>query len=140
MPRYFTLPEANATLPLVRRIVADIMSTYPMWRDLVAKYELVAAQARPEWGESAEQIRLRGAIEVVAKEIAACLSELEQVGCVFKGFDQGLVDFYGKQGDRDVFWCWKVGEDKIEYWHDLDSGFAGRQPVSPEPAVLPSTD
>ena len=140
MPRYFTLPEANATLPLVRRIVADIMSTYPMWRDLVAKYELVAAQARPEWGESAEQIRLRGAIEVVAKEIAACLSELEQVGCVFKGFDQGLVDFYGKQGDRDVFWCWKVGEDKIEYWHDLGSGFAGRQPVSPEPAVLPSTD
>ena len=140
MPRYFTLPEANATLPLVRRIVADIMSTYPMWRDLVAKYELVAAQARPEWGESAEQIRLRGAIEVVAKEIAACLSELEQVGCVFKGFDQGLVDFYGKQGDRDVFWCWKVGEERIEYWHDLESGYAGRQPVSPEAAVLPSSD
>jgi len=129
MPRYFTLSEANATLPLVRRIVADITSAYPKWHDLVASYELVAAQARPERGESAEQIRLRTEIEVVAKEIASYLSELEQIGCVFKGFEQGLVDFHGKLDDRDVFWCWKVGEAKIDYWHDLEAGFGGRQPV-----------
>ena len=130
MPRYFSLSEANATLPLVRRVVADITSVYPKWRDLVASYELVAAQARPEWGESPEQIRLRGEIEVVARDIAAYLGELEQVGCVFKGFDQGLVDFYGKLDGRDVFWCWKVGEERIEYWHELEAGFAGRQPVA----------
>ena len=130
MPRYFTLPEANATLPLVRRIVADIMSAYPKWRDLVSSFELVAAQARPERGESAEQVRLRTEIEVAAKDIASYLSELEQIGCVFKGFDQGLVDFYGKRDDRDVFWCWKVGEAKIEYWHELEAGFAGRQSVA----------
>lgn len=130
MPRYFTLPEANATLPLVRRIVADIMVAHPRWRDLVASFELVAAQARPERGESAEQVRLRTAIEVAAKDIASYLSELEQIGCVFKGFDQGLVDFYGKLDDRDVFWCWKVGETKIEYWHEIEAGFAGRQSVT----------
>ncbi len=96
MPRkYFTLAEANRTLPLVKRIVADILSLHPKWRDLVSRYELVAAQAKPEWGESAEQVGLRTEIESVAREINDYLLELEQIGCVFKGFDQGLVDFYG---------------------------------------------
>jgi hypothetical protein len=126
-PHYFSLAEANATLPLVSRIVADITERYPVWRDLVARYELVAAQSRPEWGESAEQIRLHTEIEVVAREISAYLAELEQVGCVFKGFEQGLVDFYGQLDGRDIFWCWKVGEVRIEHWHELEAGFAGRQ-------------
>jgi hypothetical protein len=130
--KYFSLAEANATLPLVRRIVADITAKYPVWRDLVARYELVAAQSRPEWGESAEQIRLRTSIEAVARDIASYLSELEQIGCVFKGFDQGLVDFYGQIDGRDVFWCWKVGEERIEHWHEVDAGFAGRQRATQE--------
>jgi hypothetical protein len=136
MPRYFTLAEANATLPLVRRIVADITARYPQWRDLVARYELVAAQARPDWGESAEQVRLRGEIETVARDIAAFLSELEQVGCLFKGFEQGLVDFYGQMDGRDILWCWRVGEERIEHWHELEDGFAGRKMVL---AVTPDT-
>lgn len=130
MPRYFSLSEANATLPLVRRIVQDILQVYPAWRDLVAEYELVAAQSRPEWGESPEQIRLRTGIEAAAQDIAGYLSELEQVGCVFKGFEHGLVDFYGRLDGRDIFWCWRVGEERIEHWHELDAGFAGRQPVA----------
>ena len=130
MPRkYFTLSEANRTLPLVKRIVSDITALYPTWRDLVYRYEYAAAQARPEWGESAEQQRLRGEIESVATDINQYLVELEQVGCVFKGFEQGLVDFYGQLDGRDVFWCWKVGEDSIEHWHEIEAGFAGRQAV-----------
>ena len=57
------------------------------------------------------------------------LQELEQIGCVFKGFEQGLVDFYGKLDGRDIFWCWKHGEEKIEHWHELEAGYQGRQPV-----------
>ena len=127
--KYFTLAEANRTLPLVKRVVADITALYPKWRELVYRYEYAAAQARPEWGESTEQLELRGDIETVARNINQYLEELEQVGCVFKGFEQGLVDFYGKLDGRDVFWCWKVGEDRIEHWHDLEAGYAGRQPV-----------
>ena len=130
MPRkYFTLAEANRTLPLVKRVVADITALYPKWRELVYRYEYAAAQARPDWGESTEQLELRGDIEAVARDINQYLQELEQVGCVFKGFEQGLVDFYGKLDGRDVFWCWKVGEDRIDHWHDLEAGYAGRQPV-----------
>lgn len=129
VPKYFTVPEADRTLPLVRRIVSDITSLYPDWRELVSRYELAAAQAKPEWGESPEQLELRSQIEDIARRITAFLAELESVGCVFKGFQEGLVDFYGKLDGRDVFWCWKQGEDRIGHWHEIESGFAGRQPV-----------
>jgi hypothetical protein len=128
-PRYFTLAEANRTLPLVKRIVADIAGLHPAWRDLVDRYELVAVQAKPETGELPEQLDLKRQIDVVAQQINDFLAELEQVGCVFKGFPDGLVDFYGKLDGRDIFWCWKLGEDDIRHWHELDTGFAGRREI-----------
>mgnify|MGYP001381288233 FL=1 len=127
--KYFTADEANRTLPLVRRIVSDITALYPEWRELVSRYELAVAQAKPEWGESPEQLELRTRIEDVARRITAFLAELEAVGCVFKGFQEGLVDFYGKLDGRDVFWCWKQGEERIGHWHEIEAGFTGRQPV-----------
>jgi hypothetical protein len=127
--KYFTFAEANRTLPLVKRIVTDIVALHPQWRDLVHRFELVAAQAKPEWGESREQVDLRHQIEDVAREINQYLQELERIGCVFKGFDEGLVDFHGKLDGRDIYWCWKIGEDRIEHWHELEAGYAGRQPV-----------
>ena len=129
-PKYFTLDQANRTLPLVRRIVSDITAVHPVWRDLVYRYELAAAQARPEWGESPEQLALRAEIDGVARRITDYLQELEQVGCVFKGFEAGLVDFHGKLDGRDIFWCWKQGEERIDHWHDLEAGFAGRRPIT----------
>ena len=128
-PKLFTLSQANATLPLVRRIVADITAQFPEWTDLVYRYELIAAQARPEKGESAEQVELRQRIEGVARRINEFLRELEQVGCVFKGFNEGLVDFHGRLDGREILWCWKQGEERIEHWHDVDAGYAGRQRV-----------
>ena len=129
MLRYFTLAEANRTLPLVKRIVADIAAIYPRWGDLVAQYELAAAGAKPDWGESPEQLRLKNDIDTVARDISGFIAELEEIGCVFKGVDQGLVDFRGKLDGKDIFWCWKLGEDKIEHWHDVTAGYAGRRPV-----------
>jgi hypothetical protein len=131
--KFFTLAEANRTLPLVKRVVQDIMTVYPEWKDLVARYELVAAQAKPEWGESQEQLGLKTQIDVVAGKINSYLKELEQIGCEFKGFDEGLVDFHGRLDEREILWCWRLGEDRISHFHDLEAGFAGRQPI---PAVL----
>ena len=131
MPRrYFTLEQANSALPLVKRVVADLTERYPKWRDLVYRYEMVAAQARPEWGESTEQVALRAQIEDVAREINGYLNELDQIGCVFKGFDLGLVDFYGQMDGRDILWCWKQGESSIRYWHEIEAGYAGRRRIT----------
>ena len=134
--KFFTLAEANRTLPLVKRIVQDIMTVYPQWKDLVAQYELVASKARPEWGESPEQLNLKSQIDAMAAKINDFLGELEQVGCEFKGFDEGLVDFQGRVDEREILWCGKSGEDRITHCHELDAGFAGRQPL---PEVLMRT-
>ena len=127
--KYFTLAEANRTLPLVKRIVADLVTLHPQWRELVARYEVVAAAARPDWGESTEQLTLRGRIDDLARQIDGFLRELEQIGCVFKGFEAGLVDFYSLREDRPIFLCWRLGEERITHWHEIEAGFTGRQPI-----------
>lgn len=130
--RVFTVEGANKTLPLVRRIVSDIVAAHPKWRELVARYEVGAANARPEWGESAAQQTLRHEIDVVAERINGYIAELEAIGCLLKGFEQGLVDFYGRHEGRLVCLCWRHGEDAVSHWHDVDAGFAGRREITPE--------
>ena len=128
----FTVEMANRALPLVRRIVADITAEHPRWRDLVARYELVAAGARSEHGESNEMLALRREVDRVAARIGGYVAELEQIGVSIKGFEEGLIDFYGTYEGRLVCLCWRQGEDAVTHWHELETGFAGRQPITPE--------
>src|SRR5436190_14424630 len=67
--KFFTLAEANRTLPLVKRIVQDLMAVYPQWKDLVAQYEVIGAKARPEWGEAREELAFKVTIDGVALQI-----------------------------------------------------------------------
>ena len=58
------------------------------------------------------------------------LEQLEKTGCLLKDFDKGLIDFYYRFEGKDIFLCWKLGEDKIKAWHGIDEGFEGRQPIA----------
>lgn len=128
--RHFTVEQANATLPLVRRIVSDLLALHPRWRAAVAAFE--SEQAAVTASGETEAARLaRLAAGQLAGEIEACLEELEQVGCVFKGFDAGLVDFPTLLDGREVYLCWQHDEPRVEHWHEVDGGFAGRQPLDP---------
>ncbi len=129
--RYFTVEEANRTIPLVRRIVEDIVQDYRQWKELVRKYEILSGVNEGE--ETGEQINMRAEIERFAALIDGYMEELSAVGCVFKGFEDGLVDFHGRIDDRDVFWCWKLGETSIDHWHEIEAGFAGRRPLIEAP-------
>lgn len=128
-PRIFSVREAEATLPLVQRIVADLLAAYPRWKALVASYELLTGPLKAGDQEPAELIEVREAVTREAERISGFLLELEEIGCVFKGFDAGLVDFYALRDDRLVYLCWQQGESHISHWHEVDAGFAGRQPV-----------
>lgn len=131
--RYFTLEEANSTIPYISRIVEDIVAEYEKWRDCIFRYEVIAAKSTPQTeSETEEQEELRQEVDSVAQRINAYIDELTQVGCIFKGFDGGLVDFRSHVEGRDVFLCWKLGEPEVQHWHEVDSGFAGRQPLVPE--------
>lgn len=130
--KYFTIDEANSTLPYVRRIVEDIVEQYSAWRDAIHRYEIMAAGSTSDEGETQEQVALRTEVDAIAQRINLFIDELAGVGCIFKGFEGGLVDFHSRMDDRDVFLCWKLGEPAVAHWHELDGGFAGRQPLHHE--------
>ena len=137
--RIFTVLEAERTLPLLRRILSDLRVEYDIWREAMASYELLAAGSRAESGESGDLVSSRVVVTQAANRINDYLLELESIGCLFKGFDEGLVDFYALRDDRLVLLCWRLGEDRITHWHEVDAGFAGRQPIDPAlfSAVVP---
>ena len=59
----------------------------------------------------------------------SALQQLEELGCILKDLNQGLVDLYSYREGELVFLCWRLGEERIQYWHRLEDGFAGRQPL-----------
>ena len=128
-PRIFTLDEANRALPLVRRVVHDLTTEHRAWRETLARFELASAGVGVERGAAGEADVLQRQVAVHAAAIERFLAELEAIGCLFKGFEAGLVDFYSLRADRLVFLCWREGEDRITHWHELEGGFAGRRPI-----------
>ena len=120
--RRFTLAEANKSLSLVRRIVADIVRVH---REANARHEKLERTTNAR-----DRQALTEALQGDQKHLREYVDELADVGCELKDFETGLVDFIGRHQGRDVYLCWKLGEEKIEYWHELHTGFAGRQSVS----------
>ena len=135
--KLFTLAEAERTLPLVWRVVHDLTVEYPAWRAAVARFEVLTGGARADWGETGELVAARDEVARHADRINRYLQELEAIGCVFKGFEAGLVDFYSLREDRPIFLCWRLGEERITHWHETDSGFSGRQPI--DASILSAT-
>ncbi len=132
--RYFTVGEANQRLPLVRSIVSDIVA---LFKDVHDRRERLG-QIR----QSADSIS-RGAGNVYSEELKqfeeeldqdivrleGYVGELQELGVELKDYVSGLVDFPAIINGQEVYLCWKLGEDGIGYWHHLDTGFSGRQPL-----------
>ena len=124
--KIFTVQEANALLPNVRTIVGKIQREHrriSRYRDDAKK----AADAAERGGG--------GFVDGVAyaallHELTTQLTELEALGVQLKDFERGLVDFPSPRDGRVVLLCWQLGEgDELEWWHDVDAGFAGRTPL-----------
>jgi hypothetical protein len=122
--RTFTVAEANRTLVLVRRIVADIVNNYRELCQLRDSYQLKSQVAGTD---AAEQTRRRY-IDLTDR-LAELRIELDAIGCELKDFDMGLVDFPSRRHGREVCLCWKLGEQTIAYWHDTKSGYDARKPL-----------
>ena len=118
--KYFTPSEAKKTLPLVRKIVADILDTSREMRMIA-----------DEIGSGVEK---DPRIQKLADDIEKFMQELEEIGCYFKdwNFSIGLIDFPAIIDGREVFLCWRSDEEDIMYYHDVDAGFAGRKLIPPE--------
>ena len=124
--KLFTIQEANALLPNVRIILRKIQLAHRKlthYRDDVKK----AADAAERGGGG---IAEGAAYAAVLTELTLQLAELEGLGVQLKDFERGLIDFPSLRDGRVVLLCWQLGEgDELEWWHDVDAGFAGRTPL-----------
>lgn len=120
--RRFTLEQANRSLPLVRRIVADVVQTHAAAARLQQQLERAAGPA--------EQAPLQQQLEHAMHRLEDFVDELAEIGCELKDYQMGLIDFTGRHQGHDICLCWKHGEDRIAFWHETSSGFAGRKPVT----------
>lgn len=126
--RVFTAEQANRTLPLVSRIVHDIVTRHADWAERVRDFDVLQASVAASV-PSARSEALQGEISALAREIEGYVRELEELGIVFRVFDMGLVDFPSEMDGRPVFLCWRLGEQAVAHWHEVDEGYAGRHPL-----------
>lgn len=130
MPRLFTVEEAETLLPELTEILLELRERS---RELERIRKDLSATARRARGnghvaEGAAGGSRRRAEELVA-EINRLHARILALGCELKGIEEGLIDFPAEREGRTVYLCWRLGEPGISWWHELDAGFAGRQPL-----------
>jgi len=124
MPRYFTLEEANRTLDTIRPMVEEIQTI---------RLDILATQ--PETWSAIERSAGNGGNPAMSKlvknfdRLDDLLHRIQNAGVQVKDINTGLLDFPALREGHEVCLCWKLGEGQIEYWHEIDAGFAGRQPI-----------
>ena len=132
--QYFSVAEANQTLPLVRAIVSDIVELYPEVRDREERLTRItrgrSKDSRPDdlYSEEVEQVRQD--LERDVERLQGFIDELLELGVEFKDPVLGLVDFPAQRNGKEVCLCWKLGEPSVDFWHTVEAGFQGREKLS----------
>ena len=124
--KIFTVQEANALLPEVRIIAGKIQRAHRK----IAQFSDEAKEAAEAAEHGGGGIANGVAYAAILTELTTQMAELEALGVQLKDFERGLVDFPSLRDGRVVLLCWQLGEgDELEWWHDVDAGFAGRTPL-----------
>jgi hypothetical protein len=127
----FTRDEAEALLPQLRDEVLE-MQRCKRAVDALRPGLARAAESASGNGHVKNEDELgakRRQAEALVDEINTRLARINAMGVELKDVEQGLLDFPSEREGRTVYLCWKMGEERIEWWHELDTGFAGRQPL-----------
>lgn len=128
MPHVFSVEEANALIPRLTELLLAL-------RDRRDKLEAIrragAGHVGPSGNGHLDPLRQAEARrgEELAREINDLFNTITTLGLELKGIDEGLIDFPAERDGRPVYLCWKLGEERVAFWHELDAGFAGRQPL-----------
>ena len=130
--RYFTVSEANRSLVLVKRIVADVMRLYDRLLDL---QEMI--DASHDRGAYRQCEQFHDEIVGVAEKLQTCAEELDDVGVVLQDWSQGIVNFPHLMEGKEACLSWRCGDKRVEYWHEIDAAFAERQKVPAIPSGQP---
>ncbi len=133
-PRLFTLEEVNALVPTLHRLVGRQMLRQSEIEDRLRLLSKATGKVPRELTiEETDSPEVRGIKADLMERIAAYeegWQEITSLGAVIKDTRTGLVDFYGRVDGRTVWLCWRYGEERIDFFHELDTGFSGRKPLS----------
>jgi hypothetical protein len=121
--RHFTVEEANAEIERVGPMLETLRDAKAGLLDDEAREALSEASPTNGGGDPGKQV---GEAFLAVRRI---LVELTEAGIVVRDVDRGLIDFPAMRGGREVYLCWQLGEDRVAWWHDLESGFGGREPL-----------
>jgi hypothetical protein len=124
--KVFSLHEANALIPGIRPILVKLRATYSG----ILRMQQQARQAA-QGAEHGGGGMVGGAVYInLLEKLAAGASKLESLGVQIKDYQRGLIDFPSWREGKIVLLCWQLGEgDEVGWWHEIDAGFAGRQPL-----------
>jgi hypothetical protein len=121
--RHFSREEANALLPQLTALLSQLQEAKDELTDTEAHEALSEAAPTNGGGEQGRQVG------VAFLEVRRILETVELAGIVLRDIDRGLVDFPALMDGREVYLCWELGEDEVGYWHDLEGGYGGREPL-----------
>ena len=124
----FSIDEVNALIPKLELIMGRLQQQSA---ELRRGIEALAAETGKPVGDlnSGEIVELRPALRPLIEDLERLVGEIEDCGGQFKGLDLGLVDFPAEVNGEIALLCWQFGEKEVSYWHALEGGFAGRQPL-----------
>jgi hypothetical protein len=124
MPQFFTLQQANETLKIIRPLMEDVQAIRRKILDSQPGAWPAIEKSAGNGGNKALSAMVQD-----FERLDALIHRILDTGAQVKDINIGLLDFSALRNGREVYLCWKYGEDDIAFWHEVDAGFAGRQPI-----------
>lgn len=130
MAHYFTREEAEALLPEITLVLHIIQEHRAEMRSLEENISALHTQAMGNGHHLHERVmKFQKALMEQIQLLRTLVEKLQQLGCELKDPDSGLIDFLSLRDGQEIYLCWKLGEERIAFWHYLHTGYAGRQPL-----------
>lgn len=132
MPRFFTLPQAEELLPEVERLVRSLVQAKQDYDSGEAELDALKQRITLLGGVALSREQALGSRtrkDSAARTLKSVVEKITEMGVQIKDADTGLIDFPTLYKDREVYLCWRLGEESIGFWHHVEDGFRGRQAI-----------
>jgi hypothetical protein len=133
--KLFSLSEAEHTRRQVEPLLIDVMEGRRKMADLEESLSAIANRIQIMGGVTIDYdvaAQMRADLNRIVDKVKDALDQIQSTGCIVKDLDSGLVDFPSVIQNEEVYLCWRLGEDRIRFYHRQDEGFSGRKPIDPE--------
>jgi hypothetical protein len=129
MKKYFTLEQAEDSLKNIKTIIKDLKEI----KCSLDLFNSINVEYTDDYNGNFDELnftKINKDFHKISFDFFSKIEEIEKTGCLIKDINDGLIDFFCLFEGREIMLCWKYGEDKIEYWHEIDDGFTGRKPIN----------